>query len=85
MQQFELRAYAADAHGAFASARPDVSIVNLRTDSAARGMAGRLAKKVNGPVDLAFAGDEPWDQRYITTASPSEHHATGYRFERLDG
>jgi hypothetical protein len=62
-------------------------IVNIyrdyASDSAARGAAGLLAKRNNGPVDLAYAGDEPWDKRYITTAAPSEYHTAGYRHERL--
>lgn len=83
-QQFELRAYPADEHGALGADHPQVSIVNLRSEGAARGMAGRLAKRVNGPVDLAHAGGEPWPDRYITTANPSAFHAAGYRFERLE-
>jgi hypothetical protein len=53
------------------------------SDSAARAAAGSLAKRNNGPVDLAYDGDEPWSERYITTASPSDYHTTGYRHERL--
>lgn len=66
-----------------------------RSVTCARNAAGRLAKQQGGPVDLCWsmktagpaavekAVDAPWDERYITTASPSEHHVTGYRFERL--
>jgi hypothetical protein len=53
------------------------------SDAAARSHAGRLAVQNSGPVDLARAGAADWDERYITTASPSAHHVTGYRFERL--
>ena len=53
------------------------------SESAARSAAGREAKKNGGPVDLCHAGDEIWEDRYITTAAPSEYHATGYRTERL--
>jgi hypothetical protein len=56
----------------------------MRGDSAAKAKAGSLAKRSNGPVDLAYAGDADWPDRYITTAAPSEYHAKGYRFERLD-
>jgi hypothetical protein len=52
-------------------------------ESTIKAMAGRLAKKIEGPVDIAYVGQEPWDERYITTAAPSEHHSIGYRFERL--
>lgn len=52
--------------------------------SAARARAGRLAKKYNGSVDIAHASSGEWNERYITTASPSEYHSTGFRFERLD-
>lgn len=52
-------------------------------ENAARAKAGRLAKADGGPVDLAYAGEESWNERYITTASPSQYHTSGYRFERL--
>lgn len=60
-----------------------VHVEDYVSESAARNAAGRQAKQDNGPCDLAHNGDEPWEERYITTASPSEYHATGYRFERL--
>ena len=53
------------------------------SESAARNAAGRQSKENGGPLDLCFEGDEPWDERYITTAAPSEFHKTGFRFERL--
>ncbi|TGT90865.1 hypothetical protein EN804_05890 [Mesorhizobium sp. M8A.F.Ca.ET.161.01.1.1] len=56
----------------------------LGSDSAARAKAGRMAKRNNAPVDIALAGAAPWNERYITTASPSDFHASGYRFERLE-
>jgi hypothetical protein len=83
MIQFELRAYPADEHGAFTQDRPNVSIVDVADAILARGRAGRLSKRVNGPVDIAYAGDAPWNERYITTAVPSEYHSTGFRLERL--
>jgi hypothetical protein len=82
--QFELRAYPADESGRFTTDRPQVEVQHYRNEAAARGHAGRWSKRVNGPVDLAHAGDEPWSERYLTTASPSEFHASGYRFERID-
>lgn len=54
-----------------------------RSDSSARAHAGTLAKRFNGPVDLATNEAGLWEDRYMTTASPSEFHVTGYRFERL--
>ena len=84
MTQFELRAYPADDNSAFASDQPAVSVIDVRDLAAARGKAGRLAKRINGPVDLAYAGDESWATRYITTASPFDFTVCGYRFERLD-
>ena len=77
MQQFEFRAFP---EGGVVE---QVSFERLKTDSAARAKAGRLAKRVDGPVDLALAGAAEWDERYITTANPSTFHSTGYRFERL--
>ena len=55
----------------------------LRGDGAARMNAGRLARKNGGPVDLAYAGNAEWEERYITTASPCEFTKSGARFERL--
>lgn len=77
--QFELRAYRDGT-----AVVPQVEVQHYRNEAAARGHAGRWSKRVNGPVDIAFAGDEPWADRYITTASPSEFHKSGYRFERLE-
>ena len=82
MQQFEFHAYHGDEGGSVAS-QAVITTEPLRSDSAAKSKAGRLAKAINGPVDLAYAGGAEWDERYITTASPSEFHASGYRFERL--
>ena len=82
MQQFEFHAYKGDEHGAVEE-RAEITTLPLKGDAAARSKAGTIAKQVNGPVDLAYAGAAPWADRYITTASPSEHHTSGYRFERL--
>lgn len=81
--QFEFHAYAGDESGAVAE-RPTITTERMASHSAARAKAGRIAKKIGGPVDLALAGAAPWEDRYITTASPSEYHAAGYRLERLD-
>lgn len=80
--QFEFHAYAGDEHGVIAE-RAEVTTERMTSDSAARAKAGRIAKRINGPVDLARAGSAEWADRYITTANPSEHHAAGFRFERL--
>lgn len=82
-QQFEFHAYAGDENGQIASS-PDVTFLRLAGDAAAKSAAGRMAKKINGPVDLAIAGSAPWNDRYLTTASPSEFHASGIRFERVE-
>jgi hypothetical protein len=51
----------------------------------ARAKAGRLAKKHNGPVDVAtYDPDKDFDERYITTAYPSVHTRSGYYFERIE-
>jgi hypothetical protein len=82
MQQFEFHAYKGNEFGEIAETA-ELTVSRLSGDSAAKAKAGRLAKRVNGPVDLALAGAAEWQERYITTASPSEYHASGYRFERL--
>ncbi|HWT40522.1 MAG TPA: hypothetical protein VN081_04645, partial [Dongiaceae bacterium] len=58
------------------------------TDSAALARAGTRAKIIGGSVDVARVwpaeiGDKEWNDRYISTASPSEFHAKGFRLERL--
>jgi len=76
-RKFEFHAYRSDVGG------PDVMTHEYEETAQAKAYAGRLAKRINGPVDLARAGSEPWADRYITTASPREYHAARYRFERL--
>lgn len=56
--------------------------------SAARDRVGRMAKRNGGPVDLAYAAvgpleDASWDDRYVSTALPSEYTKRGYMFERI--
>ena len=82
MQQFEFHAYRGDDEGVIAES-PDITFARLSGDSAARAKAGRMSRRINGPVDLAIAGAADWNDRYLTTASTSEYHSTGYRFERL--
>jgi len=79
---FEFHAYHGDAHGAVAE-KADVTTHSYEETSQAKAYAGRLAKRVNGPVDVAFADERQWVDRYITTAYPSGFHTTGYRFEKL--
>ena len=81
---YEFRAYPCDEHGAQLKDAPDVTTARFAETVQAKQYAGRMAKRVNGPVDIAFDNRADWADRYITTASPSEHHASGYRFERLD-
>lgn len=82
MPQYEFHAYAADADGN-ASGEATVTVHFLTSDGAAQAKAGRLSKSIKGPVDLARAGAAAWEERYLTTAFPSENHAKGYGFERL--
>lgn len=81
MLQYEFHAYGKDA----ILNVPVITFERLNGDASARSKAGRIAKNTGGPVDLARAGSGEWEERYLTTASPSEFHAAGYRFERLDG
>lgn len=82
MMQFEFHVYAGEDDGNIAD-RAEILFQRLSGDSAARSTAGRYAKRFKGPVDLAIAGGAEWNERYITTASPSEYHTAGYRLERL--
>ena len=81
-RRYEFHAYHGGAFGEVAE-RADVTTHEYEETAAAKAYAGRLSTRVKGPVDVAFADERPWEDRYITTASPSEHHAVGYRFERL--
>lgn len=56
----------------------------FRDVNAAKSWAGRMAKRIDAPVDIAYSNDLPWNDRYVTTAAPSVFNTTGYRFERLD-
>lgn len=58
--------------------------IEICTDlTAAKRMAGKICKKINGPVDLAYAGSGEWDTRYISTAQP-RMFIGGYETIRLD-
>lgn len=78
MQNFEFVIY--DAKADYVRSE----IYAYKSESGARARAGSLAKDFGGPVDLARFGEGDWADRYITTAAPSEFHAAGYVFERLD-
>lgn len=81
-RQFEFHAYQGDEDGRLTE-KPDCFMKAFEEKAQAKAHAGRLAKRINGPVDLATAGPRPWHLRYLTTAIPSEYHASGYRLERL--
>ena len=78
MPKFQLKHYGEDA-----ASWPAKISYPTGSESAVKARAGRMSVAIKGPVDIAYAGSEPWADRYITTASPSEHHASGYRFERI--
>ncbi len=82
---FEFHVYPADENGAMNISAEFTEWADCRDVASAKSKAGSLAKKHNGPVDLAYAGNEPWNERYLTTARPSEYHKKGFSFERLDG
>jgi hypothetical protein len=82
---FEFRVFPADESGVMHTAAEFTEFADLADLTAAKRKAGSLAKANNGPVDLAYADERhPWNERYVTTAAPSEFHKSGYRFERLD-
>jgi hypothetical protein len=55
----------------------------LRNDSAAKSRAAVLVRKNGGPVDLAYADGRDWNERYLTTAHPSDFHSNKVRFGRV--
>jgi hypothetical protein len=79
---FEFHVYKGDADGNVVT-KPEINEICFDETAQARRYAGQLAKRFNGPVDLAKGGEEAWEDRYITTAAPSAYHTSGYRFERL--
>lgn len=79
MRTFEFHAYAGDEHGNTA-VQAEITTKEFAETVHAKAYAGRLAKKVNGPVDLARHGEGAWCERYITTAEPNEYTSTGYSF-----
>jgi len=83
--RFEFRVFPADEHGGMQTEREFTEFFDLRDLGAAKGKAGTLAKQNNGPVDLAYADDRyPWNERYITTATPSKYVKGGFQLERID-
>lgn len=88
-QSFEFRVFPADESGGMNTGDEFTIVEDWRDIAAARGRAGRLAKKNNGPVDLAHAYEpggvaQDWNDRYITTARPDEYTNAGYSFGRID-
>jgi hypothetical protein len=83
--RYELRIFPADEHGGMKTENEFTEFVDFVDINSVKRAAGILSKTHNGPVDIAYADDRyPWDERYMTTAMPSEYHKSGYRFERLD-
>jgi hypothetical protein len=81
-REYEFRAYHGD-DDCVIDGEAVVTMAKYDETSSAKACAGRIAKRIKGPVDLAFYDDREWPNRYITTAYPSDYHASGYRFERL--
>ena len=55
----------------------------MSSRSSAISRAKALCKKFGGPVDIAFEGDESWDERYITTVCQTSFSSDGFRCERI--
>jgi hypothetical protein len=83
MRTFEFHDYGVGVDNGTTRIEANITTEQFAETSSARAHAGKLAKSSLGPVDLALAGEDAWSVRYITTASPSAHHAAGYQFERL--
>jgi len=80
--RYEFHAYHGDGSGEIAPVA-DVTTHEYEDLGAAKAYAGRLSIRIRGPVDLAREGWQLWADRYITTAQPSQHHASGYQLEKL--
>lgn len=57
--------------------------IDAPSERSAIGRAGTVAKRNNGPVDVARVDGGDWSTRYVTTVSPSEYHAHGYSEQRI--
>lgn len=82
-RNYEFKAYPGNSDGDVA-AQAITSTGEFEETASAKAYAGRMAKRINGPVDIAFVNSQEWNARYITTAMPSDYTASGYRLERLD-
>lgn len=82
--EFEFHVFPADSDGRMETKDELKEITRHEDKAAAKRRGAALAKKYNGPVDIAYSGDWDWSERYITTAAPSRYHSGGVRFERLD-
>ena len=51
--------------------------------AAARDRVGRLAAREKCGIDLYYAGAGDLNDRYISTAAPTDQTKRGYRFERI--
>lgn len=83
---YEFNRYSATEDGDVSAEPVEIVTKPCLTEGAARAEARSMARKHQGPVDLALAGDEPWSERYVGTAVPAWPYTECKTtvFERLD-
>lgn len=83
---YELHVYSATPDGEVSRDPIRLETLPFVNDAAAKSAARKIARKEQGPVDVALQGSTPWSERYIGTASP-KYPYTDCKvtiFERLD-
>lgn len=60
------------------------SVNHYVSEGVAVSRALAMAKRLGQPVDVRYPAGASENERYIGTASPSEHHAKGARFSRSE-
>jgi hypothetical protein len=83
---YELHVYSATPEGEVSSDPVRVDSLPFVNDAAAQSAARKIARKEQGPVDVALKGSAPWSERYVGTASPKYPYSDCKVtiFERLD-
>jgi|GEM_PF-2686603 len=85
-QNYEFHRYSATPEGDLSRDPVEVFAMPCFGVAAAKSIARKLARKHQGPVDVAVLGTAPWNERYVGTATPVYPYSDCKMtvFERLD-
>jgi hypothetical protein len=70
LSTYEFHRYHATPDGDLSMEPVEVVRMPCFDQASARSVARKMARKHQGPVDVAVAGASPWNDRYIGTATP---------------